>query len=175
MAKEIIHRHRQIVVGVHQAYTGRNNAMAVKIDIIAEGDIELVFHRHQIRHSIRRRTVHADFAVIVQGHKREGMINAFVDHFKVQTITLGYRLPKGNAGTTQGVNPNAHTSIGDCLHVKHILQIFHIGADEIKHLCRFSRERLAQGQAFDIAHTVGDDFVGAVLNPFGDIRIRGTT
>ncbi len=67
------------MVWVHQAHTARNDAMPVVIDIIAKGDVEFVLHRNQVCHGIGAGAIHADLAIVVEGHEGEGGIDALID------------------------------------------------------------------------------------------------
>ena len=87
----------QIVVGVHQAHAGRDNAVAVKIHIVPKGNIEFILHVDQVRHGVRAGAIHADLTVPVQGHEGEGGVHTLVNHFNIEVVSLRDRLPISNA------------------------------------------------------------------------------
>ena len=89
------------MIGVHQAYAGGDDAVAIKVDIIAKSDVVSVFERDQFGHGIRARTVHADFAVAVESHKREGFINPILTTSRLRRFfgmaaNRQYLTPKGS-------------------------------------------------------------------------------
>jgi len=69
----------------------------VKVHIVSKGDVEFVLHVHQVGHGVWARAVHADFAVFIQGHKGEGGVHAFIDHFQLKGVFFRDWLPIANA------------------------------------------------------------------------------
>ena len=105
--------------------------MTVKIGIVAERQIVLIFEVDQARHGVRRRTIHADFSVTVHRHKTKGRIRVSVHHFDVETVAVGNRLPIGETGPTESIGAQTQSGGLDAVHVDNILQIFDIRADKI--------------------------------------------
>jgi len=101
---------RQIVVGVHQPYAGRDDSVPVKVHIVSKGDIEPVLHVHQVGHGVRAGAVHSDFAVFVQGHKGESRVHAFVDDFEIESVAFRDWLPVPQTGTAQRVNADMNAA-----------------------------------------------------------------
>src|SRR4029077_11102827 len=50
VGQEITNGNRQVVVRIHQAGSGRNDSVTIRIRIIREGYLVLVFQAHQSRH-----------------------------------------------------------------------------------------------------------------------------
>ena len=46
----------------------------------------LILQSNETRHGIRARSIHADFAVMIDRHEREGGIDGPVDHVDVEPI-----------------------------------------------------------------------------------------
>ena len=56
------------MVGLHQAGVA-DDAVAVRIGVIAEAQVELVFDRKQLLHRVGRRAIHTNLAVPVERHE----------------------------------------------------------------------------------------------------------
>src|SRR5207237_34564 len=54
----------QVVVRVQEARGGRDDAVAVGVGIVGEGDFEFVFQFYEPGHRVRARAIHADLAVV---------------------------------------------------------------------------------------------------------------
>ena len=98
--EEILHADRQVVVGTQQSGAFRDDAVPVMVRVAGESHVELIFERDQAAHGIRRRRIHADAAVPVEGHEAESRIDGLVYHGQVQTIALGDRMPVVDARST---------------------------------------------------------------------------
>ena len=83
MLKQIRDGNRQIVVRVHQTGALGHNAVAVKVGVIAKGNVKVIFQPDQTGHRIGRGAIHADLAVFIHGHKGEGRIHTRIDNFNV--------------------------------------------------------------------------------------------
>ena len=75
MREQIADGHGEVVIGVHQARRGRDDAVPVRVRIVGEGDAILVLQSDQPRHRVRAGAVHADHAVVIDRHEREGRID----------------------------------------------------------------------------------------------------
>ena len=65
LLKQVVDRHREVVVRRQQAGAARDDAMAVVIGVAGEGDVEAILQADQALHGVRRRRIHADLAVPV--------------------------------------------------------------------------------------------------------------
>ena len=95
MREQIADGHRQIMVGVHQTGGWRDDTVPVRIRVVGEREAVLIFESHQPGHRIGTRTIHADFAVMVDRHERERRIKFRIDDRDVQLINGIDRLPIG--------------------------------------------------------------------------------
>ena len=83
----------EVVVGVEQAGARRDDAVPVGVGVVGERDVEAVLELDQAGHRVRRGAVHADLAVPVDGHEREGRVDLVVDDRQVEPVALGDRPP----------------------------------------------------------------------------------
>jgi len=81
------------MVRLHQTHTAGHDAMPVVIHVVAKGNVEFVLHCNQVCHGIGAGTIHADLAVMVEGHEREGRVDALVDDLQVEVVALSHWLP----------------------------------------------------------------------------------
>jgi hypothetical protein len=80
MRQQVKDRHRQIMVRVDQPGRRRDDAMPIGVGIVSEGDLIAILEPHKPGHRVRARAIHADLAVVVEGHEREGRIDLWVDY-----------------------------------------------------------------------------------------------
>ena len=96
----------EIVVGVHQPGAG-DDPVPVRVGIVAERDVEPILQCNQPGHRMRRRAVHADPAVPVDRHEREGRIDLVVHDLDPQAVPLGDGVPEGEARAPERVDADA--------------------------------------------------------------------
>jgi hypothetical protein len=94
---------------------GRDDAMAVHVGVVAPGDVEAVLQVHQTGHGVGAGAVHADLAVVVQGHEGEGRVHPVVHHPDVQAVFFGDGLPVGHRRAAHGVHADPEPGIADGL------------------------------------------------------------
>ncbi len=162
---------RQIGVGVHQAAGGADDPMAVGVGVVGEGDVEPVVHGDQAGHGVGRRAVHADLAVPVDRHEAEGRVDGVIDHRRSNPIALDDRLPVVDSGAAQGIDADANARSLDRLHVHHLGEVGHIGSDVVIGLDAGRLAGAFIGQAKDADQAGGQEIVGRVLDPAGDVDI----
>ncbi len=172
VAEQVVDRDGQVVVGVQQAHRWRDDAVAVDVGVVAPGDVEAVLECDKACHGVGAGAVHADLAVVVQGHEPEGGVDARIHHGDVQAIAFGDRLPVRHGGAAQRVDADAYPGPGDGLHVDHAVQPFDIGPHEIDRAGRRRRQRLGVGLAPYAVPACRQQRVGALLDPAGDVRVR---
>src|SRR2546428_6791455 len=104
MREQIVHANRQIIVGTQESGALGDDAVPVMVGIAGESHVELIFESDQAAHGIRRRGIHADAAVPVEGHGTESRVDTLVYHSQVQTIALGNGMPVMDACAAQRVD-----------------------------------------------------------------------
>ena len=102
MGEEILDRDGEIVIGIHQSRRWRDDAVAVRIRIIGEGDAVFVLQADKPRHGIGARAIHADLAVMIDGHEGKGRIEFGIDDGDVEPIGRVDRLPIGPRRAAKG-------------------------------------------------------------------------
>ena len=95
----------------------------------------------QPRHRVRRRAVHPDLAVPVDGHEPEGRIDRVADDGGGQPVALDDRLPVMHRRAAQRIDADLDAGIADRLHVDDIGEVGDIGTDIIvaMHVGSFAR------------------------------------
>ncbi len=146
--------------------------MAVRIGIVGEGDIESVTYRDQPRHGIRRRTIHSDLAVPINGHKAEGRVDRVVHHGRGDFVALDDRLPILDGSAAQRIDADAHAGRADRIHVDDVGEVGDIGRDEIVRMDTRCLARTFIGNTIDTREFTDEEFVGRLLDPFCDIDVR---
>ena len=75
MREQVVDGHGQVVIRIHQADRRRDDAVAVGVGIVGEGDAELILEADEPGHRVGARAVHADLAVVIDGHEGERRID----------------------------------------------------------------------------------------------------
>src|SRR5262249_29114421 len=86
-----------------QARRGGDDAVPVGVRIVGKGDAILMPEAHEPRHRVRTRRIHADLAVVVDRHEREGRVDGRVRDHDVQVINGVDRLPVQLRGAHTGL------------------------------------------------------------------------
>jgi hypothetical protein len=161
--------HRQVVVGVHQPALG-DDAVAVGVGVVAEGDVVPVLQADQARHGVGRAAVHADLAVVVHGHEGEGRVEAGVHHLEVQAVALLDGLPVLEVRAAHGVDTDLQAALGDRLQVDDARQVL----DVRRHVVVLHRlgHRLGEPDALDLLQAGLEQRVGAALDDLGGVGVR---
>ena len=163
--------HGQVVVRVHQARP-RDDAVAVGVGVVAEGDVEPILEADQAGHGVGRGAVHADLAVVVHGHEGEGRVHARVDDLEVEPVALGDGLPEGQARAAHGVHADPEPARADGLHVDHAGEVGDVGLDVVVLARRGGAERRRERDALDLAIPSRQERVGPGLDDRGLVGVR---
>jgi len=131
LLQQKLDRDREIVIGIEQPGRWCHDAMPVGIGVVAEGDLIAVFQPDQSRHRVRAGAVHANLAVMIDGHKRERRIDLLVDDVNVQAVLRIDRLPVRQRSAAQRIDRQLQPGRANRLHVHDALQVTDIGRDEV--------------------------------------------
>ena len=171
MGEEIVDRDGEIVVRVQQPGGLGDDAVAVVVGIVAEGDVKVVLEVDQAGHGVGRGAVHAHLAIVVDGHEAEGVVNGVVADGEIESIFFGDRLPVAHARAAHGIGADLETGFCDGFHVDHVAEIFDVGGDEIVGDGGGGCEGVGIVEALDFVVVIGQQFVGAVGDPAGGIGV----
>jgi hypothetical protein len=75
----------------------------VGVRIVGEGDAILMLEAYEPSHRVRARRIHADLAVVIDRHEREGRVDGRVRDDNVQVIDGVDGLPVRPGGTAERV------------------------------------------------------------------------
>ena len=167
---EIPGAHGQIVVGIHEFFAG-HDAMAVRVGIAGEAQVEFIAHPEKHAHGPGGRAVHADFSVLVTGDKAEGGINAFVHDGQVKAVFVGDGLPEFEAGAAERIDAQFQTGFGDSLHVDDVGKAVDVGADKVKFLGLGGREGCLVVNPVHFPVAARENFIGGLLDARGYSRV----
>ncbi len=109
--------------------------MPVRVRIVSEGDLILIFESDEPSHRIRAGAVHADLAVMIDRHEREGRIDCGIHHADVQFVNGVDRLPVRSGSATQRIDAELQSGAANCVHVHDIPQVLNVRDDEIFLVC----------------------------------------
>ena len=139
------------MVGIHETLALRDDAVAVDVRIVSEGDVEIVFQSDQTFHGIGGGAVHPDLAVPVDGHEGEGRIDDPVHHLEGESVAVGDGIPEVHRRPAERIDADFEPCFGNRFHVDDILQILHIG----RHIVIFINEprfkRLLNGDPSNVS------------------------
>src|SRR5699024_3630141 len=151
-----------------------DDAVTVRIRVVAGGHVELVPVGNEGGHGVRAGAVHADLAVGIERHETEGGIHMGVDHGEVQAVGLGDGTPVVHGGPAHRVGTDADAGLADGVDVDHIGQVLNVGALEV-----VAPDALIQyavdGDTLDVDKPAVEQVVGAVGDPVGRIRVGRPT
>ena len=117
------------MIRIHQAERRRDDAMAIGIGVIAKGDLKTVLQSDKAGHRIRTRTIHANLAVVIQGHEAKRRIDLRIHHRKIEPVTLGDLLPISQCRAAERIDTDLDLSRMNRFHVDDRSQILDVGAD----------------------------------------------
>lgn len=83
MLEQVIDRHRQVVVRIHQTCRS-DDTVTVIIRVVSKRQIELITQCQQARHRTLGGAVHTDRTVFIEVHKAEGLIDLIVNDGQVE-------------------------------------------------------------------------------------------
>ena len=129
--EQVVDRDREVMIRRQQPGASGDDAMAIVIGVAGEGHIEAVLQSDQAAHGVRRRRVHADPPVPIQGHEAEGGIDGLVDHSQVESVPLGDRPPVVDAGASQRIDAQLQPGRSNRLHVDDVRQVGHVGVEVV--------------------------------------------
>ena len=92
------------MVGIEQSLAVADDAVAIGIGVARKGNVEPILEADHPRHGVRRRRVHADLAVPVDGHEAEGRVDRVIDDLEVQAVAIADSIPIGHAGAAQWID-----------------------------------------------------------------------
>ena len=127
--EQIVDRNGQVVVGVHQPHRGRDDAVPVRVGIVRKGETVLVLKSKETRHGIRARRIHADFAVMIDRHEREGGIDCPVGNDDVELMDGVDRLPVWAGCATERIDTQRQARIAYCSDVNDVPQVIDVRAE----------------------------------------------
>ena len=173
-AEQILHAHCDVVVRVHDAPVRADDAMAVGIRIGAADQIVLVPSAvvegiDQTLHRVRGARIHADLAIMVDGHEAPGRVDLRTHHVDGQVVLLVHQRPVVDRSAAERVDAQAYAGGADHVEVDDVLQIGHIVLTEVETLNQIGLDGLLERHALDVPE-IAEQLVGAVSDGVGDVR-----
>ena len=154
---------------------GCDDSVPIGIRVVGEGDIVAVLEADEPRHRIGTGAVHADLAVVIDRHEREGRIDLRVHHSDIQVIDRVDRFPVMHGGATERIDGELEAGGANGLHIDNVAQIGHVGQDEVLLVRRLGAEGRSKAHPFHTSITVAQQVVGPVLDPPGHVDIGRTS
>src|SRR5450631_3508479 len=99
------------MIGIHQTGTRRDDPMAIRIRIVCEGDLILVFQFNEACHGVGAGTIHSDLSVVVDRHERKSWIDYGIDDLDVQSVNRVDRLPVWARRASQRIDSDLQPSL----------------------------------------------------------------
>ena len=119
---------------------------------------------------MRRRAVHADTAVPVEGHEAPRRVDPRVDDREVEVVGLRDRRPVVDTRAAEWISPDAHARDPDRIDVDHRGQVVDIVAEVVVPMRRRRCKRPGERHAAHALEACCQQLVGTVLNHGGDVR-----
>ena len=180
MREEVFDRNSQVVVRVHQT-VGRHDSVTVRVSVISGRNIvrsvSVFVRSHRITqrgHRIGRGAVHTDLSIPVQGHERPCGVNLGVHNGQLQAVALGNRSPVVHRCSAQRIGANAHAGLANRINIDDLVKLINVVGQVVEAVDTGVIQQVRAQNAIDAAPTLFKDFVGALGDPRGRIRVRGT-
>ena len=154
---------RQVVVRVHEPRAS-DDAVAVAVGIIRDGDVEPILQRDQVGHRMGRRAIHADSAIPVERHRAESGVDFVIDHLDRHAITLRDSMPVGETCSTERIDADAQAGAGNGTHVDDRREVAHVSAQVIVRVRRRRVPRTLIREPWHARDAVREQLVGPILN-----------
>src|ERR1019366_3361458 len=103
----------------------------------------------------------------IDAHEAEGRIGVIVLDGEVEVVAIGDARPIGHAGAAQRVGAEIEARVADGVHIDDGGEIVDVGGKVIVAVSGGGRQRPRVRHAANFAQRVGENLVGAVLNPAG--------
>jgi len=154
---------------------GRDDTVAVGVGIGGEHDAKPILEANEPGHGIRARRVHADLAVMVDGHEGEARVDDRIDDGDVESIEGIDGLPVVSGGAAERVDRERQAGPANGVHVEDVAQIVDVGQDEVLLMSARRRDGGRERHAFHAGVAVPQQRVGPVLHPVRHVRVRRST
>ncbi len=102
--EEVLDGNREVVIGIEQAGGRGDDPVTIGVGVVAEGDAVIVLEGDELGHGVRAGAVHADLAIVIEGHEGEGGVDGFVDDGDVEVVALANGVPIGEACAAEGID-----------------------------------------------------------------------
>ncbi len=90
-----------------------------------------------------------------------------------ELVLLGDARPVGDAGAAQWIDGQLEGGAGERREVDDVAEVVDVGGDVVVAVSGVGGEGFGEGEALDALQLVGDELVGAVLDPLGGGRVGG--
>ena len=151
-----------------------HDPVPVRVRVVAQREVEPVAQPHQSRHRERRRRVHPDLPVPVEGHEPELRVDRVVGDRQVEAVPLADRAPVVDRGAAERIDAQPKPGARDGLHVDDRAQVRDVGAHEV--VLAGGGPRPLERHARDAVEAVRtrrlEDPVRLVLDPARDVGVR---
>ena len=172
-AEQVLHAHGDVVVRVHHAPVRADDAVTVgvrvgaadQIVLVPSAGVELV---DQALHGVRGRRVHADLAVVVDGHEAPGRVDLRTHHADVQAVLLVDERPVVHGSAAERIDAQTHAGVADHVEVDDVLQVVHVVLAEVEALDVLGLDGLLVGHTLD-GLEVAEQLVGASGDGIGGL------
>ena len=173
VAEQIRDARGQIVVGIEEPGAPGHDAVAVGVGVIGEGEIEAVAQADEAGHGIGRGRVHPDLAVPVDGHEPKRRVDRLVHDVEPQAVPLGDGRPVPDAGAPERIHADPERAAAERRHVDDGAEPVDIVVDvrEAVHGRRAARALVRDAR--DAGEPRGEELIGPVLDPPGDLGVGG--
>ena len=138
--------------------------MAVGVGVVAGRDLELVTLLDQRSHRVRRRAVHPDLPIPVQGHEPPCRVDVGVHDGQVQAVALRDNPPVGHARPAERVGADAHPGSCDGRQVDGRGEVGHVGVEEVVGVGGSRGPGAGDRDPVNLAEPAGKQGVGPVLD-----------
>ena len=145
------------MIGRQQSRAARDDAVTIMIGIACRGDGIAFLEADETLHGVRRRRIHTNSAIPIEGHELERGIDGFAHDVELQAIPLRNGRPIVNPRAAHGIDREVHVTNG--VEVEHVLQITRVLGDVVMRMRGGCAKRLLKQESLYAGQIVPEKFV----------------
>src|SRR5258708_11442041 len=153
------------MIWVHQPSGWCDDSMPVGVWIVGECDAVFVLESDKPGHRIRAGTVHANHAVVIDGHERKCRVDDWIHNGNVQLVFSIDGFPIRSGSASKRVDAKLEAGATNRIHINDISQVADVRHDEVFLMGASSLDGRRERHALYARVVSSQHFVFPLFNP----------